>query len=114
MLHPCRPFRKRKRSSGEVPEVPARNDRGYRREWPYFRKERPSQGIIAVRQCRNDMRAVLFDLDDKLFDHRYAARCSLREGRSTVPAYETTPWSFSKGKNFGSSARSTPSYWPAR
>jgi len=29
------------------------------------------------------IRAVLFDLDDTLFDHRYAARCSLRYFRDT-------------------------------
>src|SRR5215467_4838272 len=29
------------------------------------------------------VRAVLFDLDDTLFDHRYAARCSLRHFRNT-------------------------------
>src|SRR2546425_12205535 len=43
------------------------------------------RGCIRSRSCMQftrKVKAVLFDLDDTLFDHRYAARCVLQDFRA--------------------------------
>src|ERR1051326_4349478 len=45
-------------------------------------------------------KAVLFDLDDTLFDHRYAARCVLEHVRSTHPSLMAHSLEFIETEDF--------------
>jgi HAD superfamily hydrolase (TIGR01549 family) len=46
------------------------------------------------------VKAVLFDLDDTLFDHRYAARCVLRQFRESHPALQAYSLEFLEQEDF--------------
>lgn len=46
------------------------------------------------------MKAVLFDLDDTLFDHRYAARCVLRDLQSRHPTLQKFSLEFLEREDF--------------
>src|SRR5438128_12681495 len=46
------------------------------------------------------IKAVLFDLDDTLFDHRYAARCVLQDLQAAYPALRAHALEFLEKEDF--------------
>src|SRR5256712_14203282 len=51
-------------------------------------------------QFTREVKAVLFDLDDTLFDHRYAARCVLEDLQARQPGLQKYSLEFLEREDF--------------